>query len=178
MHRLAKVAKEFGSEVAGLDHVRALAGPHRRILRRQGRQAVGVARHRHAAALRHRRRARQGAADRRWCRRSRPRRGASRSSFTPTTSSASRPRPISTRSTSASRSCTPPAGRWRTVRRCPRPKSWCTTSSCSATRMASTSRLLPPVAEHFERSAKPPASRSIRRTNTTCFRSDTKFLAA
>ena len=63
MHRLAKVAKEFGSEVAGRDHVHALAGPYRRILRRQGRQALRLARHRHAAALRYGRRARQGTAE-------------------------------------------------------------------------------------------------------------------
>ena len=62
MHRLAKVAKEFGSRGRRRHHVRAVAGAYRRVLRRQGRQALGLARHRHAAAVRHRRRARQGAA--------------------------------------------------------------------------------------------------------------------
>jgi oxaloacetate decarboxylase alpha subunit len=87
-------------------------------------------------------------------------------------------RPISMRSISACRSCTRPAALWRTDPRRPRPRSCCTTSNCSATPTASTNRCCrrsPSISRRWER---PRASWSTSTTNTTSSRSAIRFPAA
>ena len=156
MHRLAKVAKEFGSEVAG-SIMFALSPVHTDAYYADKADKLSASPdidtlllYDTAGVL-----DKERLTDARACDQGESR-AASRSSFTPTTFSASRPRPISTRSTSGSRSSTPRADRWRTVRRCPRPRSCCTTSSCSATRIRSTSHCCRRSPSISRRSARPP----------------------